>query len=231
MILGRDVHPESACFDEINAAIEAMTERTICFNAHSFPHLIPDGAIVYNLENVPRQVDPAIWKGREVWDFSSSNAAKYGARHVPIGYHPSMERFERAPAQDIDVVFSGVLSDRRKDVLDGIAERGYSVVYIPSIPGNYGENRDRILSRAKLALNILHHEDGVFPALRVAHLVANSVPVLSEECRGRWPFVQRVLRYEHLVDSACEMLASPTELVRVAENAYSQFRAMPMVLP
>ena len=229
MILGRDQHPASACFEEVNAAVEAMTDRVVCFNAHAFP--APPGAIVYNLENVPGQVpDPAErWKGHEVWDFSASNAAKYGAKHVPVGYHPSMERFERAADCPIDVVFTGCMNSRRARVLTALRDWKLRVVHLP--PGVYGAERDDILARSKLALNMLFYGDGVFPALRVAHLVANRVPVLSEACREGWDFVS-TCDYGEIVPRVLRMLKlHPNYLALGAADALADFKSKPMELP
>jgi hypothetical protein len=238
MILGRYSHVFSACFDEIDAAVTAIDkaagrDRKVVLNAHHY--LAPPGSIVYNFENVPGQVsDPAErWKGHECWDFSESNAAKYGAKHVPVGYHPSMERFKRPKFPDIDVVFTGGMNERRAKIIDDLQARGFHVVVIP--PGSlYGTARDNILSRARLALNMLFYPDGTFPALRVAHLVANRVPVVSERCPEQWNFVPHC-DYADLVSTIAGALnadpSSPTHPDRSAEHAYGRFRDMPMRLP
>ncbi len=234
MILAKDTYGSSAaCFTEINDAVEALTWRRVCFNSHwATP---PAGSIVYNLESIPDQVDPVRWAGFEVWDSIASNIAKYppgmNVKHVPVGYHPSFERFERAKVLDIDVVFTGALNDRRARILDALRERGLNVVYIGPAIGNHGAARDAILARSKLALNILFHDEAPFPALRVAHLVANRVPVLSEACEGGWAFV-RGAQYSELVDEACEMLAEgPDTLASAAERRRGAFCSMPLVLP
>ncbi len=232
MILGRDQHVFSACFTELNDAVEALTDRPVVFNAHEFP--APPGSIVYNLENVPGQVpDPAtLWAGHEVWDFDEANAAKYGATFVPIGYHPSMERFGRAPEQDIDVIFTGCINERRAKVLDAMAGRGLNVVIVaPASEYSYGPARDALLSRAKLAISLLYCDDYAFAGLRVSHLVANHVPVLVESCRGAWDFVSSC-PYEALADSAAELVYAPAaSRASRAQVSYEAFKSRPMVLP
>lgn len=227
MICGRFEHPPSACFDEIDAAVRAMTDRVVAFNAHAYP--APPGAIIFQTENLPAQVPD--WRerfaGRELWDISARNCALTGAKHVPIGYHPSMTRFERADVLDIDIIFTGSMNERRRRVLQALADKGLNVVHVP--PGAYGAVRDMQLSRAKLALNMLFYEDGMFPALRVAHLVANGVPVLSERCEDGWDFVPTVL-YGGLVDRAVSLIHSQ-EAGAWAESALEAFRERPMVLP
>jgi hypothetical protein len=231
MICGRYRHAASACFDEINAAVSAMTSRTVAFNAHAYAP--PPDAIVYNFENVPGQVaDPrATWPGHEIWDFSASNAAKYDAVHVPVGYHPTMERFKRIAYPDIDVVFTGLLNERRATVIEALRKRDLHVVTVPT--GTvYGLERDAILARAKVVLNMLFYPDGVFPALRVAHLVANRVPVISEACPEAWDFVPQCA-YDDLVGTVLGALnpKSAISTNQAAENAYERFKARPMGLP
>lgn len=224
MILGLSSHPAAACFTEIDEAVRQLRGKDdVCFNAHAFD--APKGAIVYNFENVPQQVDPARWADQEVWDFSRRNSERYVCKHVPVGYHPSFERFKRADVLDIDIVFTGCLNERRIAVLQALADRGLSVTAIP--PGVYGAERDAVLARAKLALSMLYYSDGVFPALRVAHLVANRVPVLSERCVDGWDYIPSVA-----IDMVewCARNAI-TEGPAMAEHAYQRFRQTPMRLP
>jgi hypothetical protein len=227
MILGLTAASPANCFVEIDEAVRQLRGRDdVYFNAHVFD--APEGGVVFNLENVPGQVDPARWESRHVWDFSASNAAKYDAEHVPVGWHASMERFARSAELDIDVVFTGCLNPRRIRVLEALADRDLNVVVIP--PGVYGTERDAVLARAKLALNMLFYEDGIFPALRVAHLVANRVPVLSERCPEGWGFVP-TCDYSEIVDAAERRVRSRVSAEDNACFSYERFRQMPMVLP
>ncbi len=234
MILARDTYPSSAaCFIELNDAVEALTWRRVCFNSHwATP---PAGAVVYNLESIPDQVDPARWAAHTVWDSIASNIAKYppgmNVKHVPVGWHVSMERFERAKVLDIDVVFTGALNDRRAKVLDALRERGLSVVYIGPAVGNHGAARDAVLARAKLALNILFHDKAPFPATRVAHLVANKVPVLSERCPDGWTWLPQS-DYGAMVPATLALLARLAgNEADIVEGCYQDFCADPLVLP
>ncbi len=237
MILGRDVHPASRCFDELEAAIGALTARTVCLNAHAFPLHVPPGAVVFNLENVGLQVPPTAFEGHEIWDFSAHNveawkAAGRLATHVPIGYHPSMERFKMRPweERDIDVVFCGVVNERRKVILDALIARGLTVSVIG--PGEaYGAERDAVLARSKLALNFLQFEYGTFPVLRAAHAAANRLPMLSERAREMPPWVSYVTRYEDLVEAACDALRDRPGLENLADIAHAGFTRTPFALP
>ncbi len=240
MILGRFEHPASACFDEIDAACAAIDRehgrnRVIAFNVHAFE--VPEGAIAFNTEDVMCASqdgsfvvdDPlALWAGHEVWDAFASCAEKYGAKHVPIGYHASMERFARAPEQDIDVFFCGVLNERRKAILDGISARGLTVVHLPRI---YGRQRDALLSRAKLSLQVQYNPFGEWNTFRTSHCVANRVPMLSEFHPSTWGFLPSCA-YDEIVDRAEAIVRGPASVREAAaDHALEEFKKTPMELP
>ncbi len=235
MILGRFEHPSSACFDEIDFAVRQMTDRTVCFNAHLFE--APPGSIIFNLEDVMVPAldgsfvveDPtALWADHEVWDGFESTSAKYDSRFVPVGHHPSMERFAPASCKDIDVFFCGVMNPRRKAVLDGLTARGLHVVHFTRC---YGRRRDDLLSRSKLSLQMQYNPHGEWNTLRTAHCVANGVPILSEAHPTAWGFLGQV-PYERLVDVAEEIVRGPPDLrAAAAAHALEEFRKMPLVLP
>lgn len=202
-------------------------------NGHAFPAEIPTCATVWNFENVGVQLQSESFDGvSELWDFSKRNVWRWRPRpamHVPVGYHQTMTRFERAKVLDIDVVHMGAMNDRRQRVLDDLSSRRLKVVNIPH--GVYGQERDAILARAKLALNLLFYETGVFPALRAAHLIANHVPLLSEEAPeiGQWPTMRE--KYVDLATKAVDLLKAADRLPKLADECLARFKAMPLMLP
>jgi hypothetical protein len=233
VICGLETQTFAKCFVEIDEACRALTDRTIAFNAHRAP--APPGAVAYNLENVPLQVTPDAFPDHEVWDFSARNVEAWRAagrevKHVPVEYHPSMERFKRAAVLDIDVVFCGALNERRVKVLDALRARGLKVVVVPT--RFYGRQRDAILARAKLALNMLFYEDGLYPTLRTAHLVANRVPVLSELAPEMPAWSPGGVPWGMLTEIAEAMIGSPADHLEDAACArFDLFKATPLVLP
>ncbi len=238
MIVGRATQTFSQCFVELDDAVtaidrEAGRDRVVAFNAHRGE--APPGAVIWNLENVNLQVMPDAFPGREVWDFSARNVEAWTAagrqvQHVPVGWHRSMERFRRAPVPDIDVVFAGAINPRRAAVLNELQARGLRVVIVPQ--RFYGRQRDAILARAKLALNMLFYPEGTFPALRVAHLVANRVPVLTEFCPEQWGFIETT-SFDEIVDRTHFLVSSEADEERreMAAHAFRCFAGHPMVLP
>lgn len=244
MICGEERHFHSVCLREIDDAVRASTTRLVALNAHYFD--APAGAVIYNLDLVGTHVNAADarWAGREIWDFSEKNIAAWKTAvpawkktfrrlvHVPVGYHPTMERFERRPrsGRDIDLVFTGAINERRHRVLSAVRQQGHHVVVL-STP-TFGAERDALLARARLALNMLYYEKGVFPVLRAAHLAANGVPFISEEADETPSWVVESSGVDDLVEHLLAALACrDTELETMADLTRERFRKHPLVLP
>jgi hypothetical protein len=231
MILGLDRHPAAECFREIDDAVRALSPgREVVFNAHAFPNEVPKGATIYNLENVPGQLSIEQIKkwqdaGHPVWDFSARSSILAGTEWVPTGYHRSMERFKRLPGieRDIDVVFAGCMNERRELILGALRLRGWRVVHIPN--GVYGKERDAYFARARLALNVKFYPDGTFEQLRIAHLVANHVPVISETCEDAFTDWCRCVPYDDIVELAdMYLLSGDLDMALAAKQYYQRFR-------
>lgn len=237
MILGLDRHPAAHCFVELDDAITALRPPgapPVALNAHAFPNEIPEGAIVMNTENVGVQVSPLAFDGHEVWDFSARNVTRWmrAVKHVPIGWHPTMKRFEMRPwaDRDIDVVMTGCLNDRRAKILTELAEAGLNVALIG--PGKvYGAERDAVLARSKMALNVLFYADGVSPALRSAHCAANGLPCISEHAPEKPLWDLMACHYDGIVECVRDLIDQPGFLDGLASGSLNALRARPMQLP
>lgn len=238
MILGLQQHVPAQCFIEINNAVKSIlgNDHRVVFNAHCFA--APENTIVYNLENLVTNPDRIAWAAsREVWDFNKQNIPCYPAEakvfYVPIGYHPSMERFGRSEILDIDLVFCGTINPRRAKILGQIADKGYKVNIINNCV--FGKERDGILARSRLALNIHHYVNpDMFESVRVSHLIANQVPVLTEESTHRdeqlWGL--NGIPYEKLVDAVVDYLERPQlHLETMSNQLLDTFKKNPFRLP
>jgi hypothetical protein len=150
--------------------------------------LAPD-AILYNLE----QADPAsgwfrpelleVFSRYRVWDYNQKNAVALGAlginveRVVPIGYVKELSRIQFSERRDIDVLFFGSMNQRRQEVIHRLKASGLNVA---AVFGVYGKDRDALIARSKLLLNIHYYESKVLEIVRISYLLANSCAVLSE---------------------------------------------------
>jgi hypothetical protein len=216
----------------------------IVFGANLLPHyplpLAPD-AILYNLE----QVDPGsswfrpelldIYRRHRLWDYSPRNAAALAAegiaveRIVPIGYVPQLTRIAPAPARDIDCLFIGSLNPRRQEILERISDTGLQV---HAAVGVYGAERDALIARAKLLLNVHFYEAKVLEMVRISYLLANRCAVLSEtgaDWAEEEPLQLGVAfaPYDRLVERACGLVADAAERERLAQQGFEIMTARP----
>lgn len=166
--------------------------RNIVFGFQILPpaalNSLPDGTILYNLEQISggKPLKPAYYQLTSrftVWEYSTRNYTTLQALKVvnlalvPIGYVPEMTRIKPADQLDIDVLFYGLLNERRERVLRTLESKGLNVKVLTSI---YGKERDSYIARAKIVLNMHLYESQIFEAIRVSYLLANSKAVVSE---------------------------------------------------
>ena len=118
-----------------------------------------------------------------MWD-SLRNIEKWKAMnrlhapsHVPLGYVPELSQIKASQAQDIDVLFYGSLNERRTAILIALKNAGLKV---HTVFGVYGKQRDEVIARCKVVLNIHFYETRVFEFVRIAYLLANSKAGVSE---------------------------------------------------
>ncbi|AUW95052.1 hypothetical protein BXT84_14720 [Sulfobacillus thermotolerans] len=195
---------------------------------------LPAEAIVYNLEQIT-QSSPWMtpqWlqslQGRVVWEYSLQNMPYWQAHnvhavHVPIGYVPSLTRINRTGEKDIDVVFYGSRNERRTKILEALAAQNLRVV---PLHGVYGAQRDSIIARSKLAINIHFYVPNIFEEVRVSYLVANQVPVLSERnadtyVPDQWEALAYWAPYEKLVDICQNLLTHPDLELEAAKRQHT----------
>lgn len=162
--------------------------RPIIFGANLLRHTLPENSIVFNLEQVFSKspwLTPEVilaFKKCVIWDYSKKNIdawSRFNVRavHVPVGYAPEMTRIDVSGAHDIDVLFYGSINDRRHKILSDLRSRG---IRVHTCFGVYGKERDELIARSKIVLNIHFYETKIFEIIRVSYLLANRVAVVSE---------------------------------------------------
>jgi hypothetical protein len=154
-----------------------------------YPLPLPPASILYNLEQLPLR-DEA-WVRRyatllgqhEVWDYAEENRAMLSQMGIarthllPLGYYPGLTRIAHPICKDIDLLFIGSLNERRRRVLGQMQDAGLGVV---SLFNKYGAERDAVIARARIMLNMHFYEARIFEAVRVSYYLANGLCVLSE---------------------------------------------------
>jgi hypothetical protein len=175
-----------------------------------------------------------LFRRHPTWDYSQTNANNLEARGVPkprvvpIGWAPELERI--APgAEDIDVLFYGSTNPRRQRVLDALKRAG---VKVEAVFGVYGAQRDALIARSKIVLNLHYFESKVFEIVRVSYLLANGRAVVSE--RGvapeeEAPFEEAVAfaDYDGVIRACIGLLERPDERARLSEAGRRAMRARP----
>lgn len=170
----------------------------------------------------------------QVWDYSSQNvqflteAGLSNVHYVPVGYSRGLERIAEPDAYDTDVLFYGKISPRRRELLEGFANRNFKTRVLF---GAYGGARDREIARSKIQLNIHQFETFQLETLRIAYLLNNKRFVISETALDN-PYGEGIVfcAYKDIV-ARCEHYLGPgmdAERKRIAELGYRSLKQLPM---
>jgi len=171
----------------------------------------------------------------QVWDYSLSNLAYLQARgyrnvlRIPLGYSARLERINHADVRDIDVLFYGSPNDRREKIINDLLARGAKAeIHF----GKYGAERDALIGRAKIVLNIHQFDSPVLEEARISFLLNNRCFVVSEV--GEYdPYAGGVVYadYNNLADCCMSYLAPGMETNRaqIAERGYANLKTIPTV--
>lgn len=214
----------------------------ILFCAHLLGHGtavgLPANCIVYNTEQIESgsSFDSAGYRGLlaryPVWDYSARNVEQLAPllghgrlHHVPVGYTPELTRIERRDPQDIDVLFYGSLNERRQRVIAGIKAGGARV---HCAYGVYGAERDRLIARSRLVLNVHYFPTNIFEMIRVSYLLANRTAVVSErspesEIVPELEDAVAFTPYESVVETCLSLLRDDARRQALADSAFERF--------
>jgi hypothetical protein len=213
----------------------------VVFGAHLLPPgtVLPADTVVYNLEQI---VDGAMWVTpnyldllcrHRVWDYSAQNCSvlrTLGVRealHVPLGHAVALERIAPA-AEDIDVLFYGAYSERRVALLERLSRAGWKVT---RSNGAYGAERDAVVARSRIVLNVHYYEQSRLEVPRCFYLMTNGRFVLSETSpdaedtglAGGMAFAP----YARLEEACARYLERPAERAAIAAAGRDLLRRRP----
>ncbi len=206
-----------------------------------WPVPLPERTILYNLEQLwldsPWLSERlfSLYRRFPLWDYSAQNLRTLqrmgiaGTTYVPIGFH---ERWVRITPgrEDLEVVLIGMPSGRRAAIVDGLRARGVDVHYVTGV---YGAERDRLLARAKIVLNVHVFDHHVFEQVRVMDLLSNERFVVSEAssaCPEEDAFARglAIAPYDAIVDTCVRYLETPGERQRIARAGAALARKRPI---
>ena len=129
----------------------------------------------------------------EIWDYSLENVKNFkkngfhNVKHVPFclwdDYKHRIESYNVNKNYEYDVVFVGFINERRGLILNELKENGLNVLTIPYDTGGnlYSEERDKIISKSKILLNIHFKEDyKIFESYRCFPWIETNKIIVSE---------------------------------------------------
>lgn len=191
---------------------------------------LPEGTILYNLEQYAHWRNSFLWEDRYVlWDFSAENARRLNLKPkaiLPIGYCSClMSKAPPSKQKDIDVLFIGSPSPRRSEILMRLQRNG---VKTHEAFGVYGMERDSLIARAKVQINIHYAPHALMEQPRLAYLLANNCVVLSETSsfepeNEEWGKGCTLAAYEQLPMTAEFLVDATTATLRTLRDKAKQF--------
>ena len=200
---------------------------------------LPSNTILLNTEQIsddtkdwgPGLAKNLQWvKNFETWDYSIKNITSFqrlgidSIKHVKLGYQKELVRIVKAP-KDIDILFYGAINERRAQVLDGLRAHGLNVA---AVHGLYGQERDNLIGRSKVVLNMHFYKSQIFESVRVFYLLANSVAVVGEVNPETSidPHILEAIyasNYDNLIESCLTLVNDNKQRECLEKNAGSKF--------
>jgi SAM-dependent methyltransferase len=209
-------------------SLESPGRNQIILGAHLIDSIqnfcISENAIIYNFEQVTNDSSwlstnyVKLLKSHKVWDYSENNIKILNqlgvndVEYVPVGHTHQMNRIKKSNISDIDVLFYGSLNERRNNILDQLKNYGLNVV---TVFGVYGAERDELISRSKIVLNIHYYESKIFEIVRISYLLSNGICVVSESgqdlSENNYKDCVKLCNYENIFQTCLNLLNNEKE--------------------
>lgn len=173
----------------------------ILVGAAEFIDIVPKRYIVFQFEqtNISYNNNKDIWftdkyikllkNADYVWDYSNDNINYLrnnfdikNTFYVPIRYSLILDNFPKIKEsnKDIDILFMGSINERRRNILDKLEKK-----YKLHIASNnlWNEEREHLISRSKIVLNIQFYDNGILELVRLSYLLSGGAFIISENGR------------------------------------------------
>ncbi len=108
-------------------------------------------------------------------------------KYCPVGYSPVWEKNLPEVEEDIDVLFHGSLTPRRKEFARALGTAGFNCVFSDKL---YGLEREKKIMRSKVVLNIKAHPKWSYGPLHCLPTQCQKKFILAEKADGGYgPFI------------------------------------------
>ncbi len=182
------------------------------------------GTIRSNIESILKNA-------YEIWDYSENNGVlmkeRLGvkAKILPMGYHPDMETVKQKRTKDIDVLFYGHMSPRRKYFKTSRQSDGMKSCFLFEV---YDAKRDEMISRSGIVLNMHFYGNiPVFESARISYLLNNGAFVISEESADD-PYKEielLMVPFDELIETCRYYLGRKKEMEAIRISNYETFKS------
>jgi hypothetical protein len=148
--------------------------------------------------------------------------------YCPIGYSPAFETDLPEVEEDIDVLFYGSMTDRRKEIQERLNKMGMNILFVNEV---YGKERDELIMRSKIVLNVKAYDQWCYGPLHCILSQCKKKFTLTEKGNGGYgPFVQdkHFIEYdglEDLEDSIWYWVKNDKERNEFAVEAYENIKS------
>jgi len=123
-------------------------------------------------------------KNSPVIDYDEKNVPYYAIPNTvpiaPILYAPYLTDFQNNPLKDrpIDILFFGLLNERRLKIINKLHESGINIEYIKT--PTFGQELFNLIKASKCVLNIHAYDSSIFEQARASLCLSIGTPVVSE---------------------------------------------------
>lgn len=206
-----------------------------------YPVPLPSDSILYNLEQIengdPTWINPEFIKFHQTyttWDFCEYNAKAFDKIGIkvdavlPMGYVDQATNIPQIEEKDIDAILIAGHSERRDAMMMELHQRGLKVYHVFPL---YGKERDKLISRTKVLLNIQTIQPKILEIVRMAHYLANKCAVVSEkgcnfnEYESIYGNAITFTNYGKLADVVVDLCKNDTKRKNLASAGFEIFKA------
>jgi len=214
----------------------------ILLGLHDVPNIdlskIPNNSIIYNFEQLVEGSKGLLPKFIEacslfhIWDYSKENIYRFKEKfniqnvsYLPFGYCKEMTKKIISCKKDIDILLFGSFNERRLNIINKLRRFGINAVAFDSL---WGIDRDIMISRSKLILNVHFYRPGIQEIVRLGHLWANKKCVICECNNDTTLFYEYndcciYTEYDNIVDTVRIMIGRQRSIKAIEDIAFYKF--------
>ena len=208
--------------------IEDIPENTIIFNTEQIESIT---------ENWKKKILNLAKKNIIFWDYSQYNldylskTINIKGKLFQIGYQKELNRINHNIDKNIDVLFYGSINARREHIINKLKDRKINV---KTLFGVYGKERDDLIAKSKLILNMHMYDSKIFEIVRVFYLLSNSIPVLTEvgsDTKFDNDFLDLICKstYENIEKNIIYLLENDKKRIELGENGLNAIKKFPQI--